>query len=68
MGYQIVLFLLIIITVIFWYSRHLYEGFNDPSIPGMKGIEEGQQKFNDFMALVNIANPQITLPSEAAIS
>lgn len=66
MGYQIVLFLLIIITVIFWYSRHLYEGFNDPSIPGMKSIEEGQQKFNDFMTLVNIANPQITLSSESA--
>lgn len=60
--------LLIIVTVIIWFNRHLYEGFNDPSIPGMKGVEEGQRKFNDFMSLVNIANPQLNLSPNSTIA
>lgn len=65
MGYQIILFLVILAILAVWLRRN-NEGFTDASIPGLRGVEEGQRKFNDFSALINLTNPQLTLsPSNA---
>lgn len=35
------------------------ESFDTTIIPDDKGIQEGQKRFNDFMNLVNVSNPQL---------
>ncbi len=65
MGYQLIIFLIVTALLILWVRR-VNEGFTNASIPGLRGVEEGQRQFNDFSALINLANPQLTLsPSNA---
>lgn len=67
MGYQLILFLFITVLLILWVRR-VNEGFTDSSIPGLRGVEEGQRKFNDFSALINLANPQMPLSPNNAVA
>jgi len=67
MGYQLILFFLITALLIL-FVRRVDEGFTDASIPGLRGVEEGQRKFNEFSALINLANPQIPLSPNNAVA
>jgi Extracellular link domain len=46
-----------------------HESFNNAGhlIPGDAGVEAGQQRFNDLMAMINIANPSIPLTAPSAV-
>jgi hypothetical protein len=67
MGYQLILFFLITALLIL-FVRRVDEGFTNASIPGLRGVDEGQRQFNDFSALINLANPQIPLSPNNAVA
>lgn len=65
---SIIIFLVIVLLVIFYYTNHLKEGFANLSSEHNNYIDESAKKFNPIADTVNLVNPVIPLtPANASI-